>query len=549
MAIQKVKIENYKTFKGLFILDLNPGMNIIVGDNEEGKSTILEAIHLALTGLLNGKYVINELTQSLFNIEIVQAYIDGFSTGKPIDPPTITIELFFEPSEGEIALYMGNNNSDKDNEACGICCRIAFDEQYRAEYENFVNLDGGYKTLPIEFYEVSWSSFARKDVKPRSIPLKAALIDSSSTRYQNGSDIYISRIVRQVLEPSETAKIAQAHRKMRETFREDSSIQDINKRLGDVSKITEKKITLSVELLSKTAWESSLMTFLDEVPFHQIGKGEQSIVKTRLAMTDMKTKKASIILMEEPENHLSHTRLNALLKIVSKECLDRQVVISTHNSFVANKLNLSNLILLDNQMTYRLKDSISNTSDFFHKLPGYDTLRIVLCRRAILVEGASDELIVQKAYMKTHGGKLPIEDEIEVISVGTSFLRFLEISKILKRRVAVITDNDGKIRELEKKYESYLTDDKILISYDDQDRSEDGLKGENYNYNTLENLILLSNSLTILNSIFATTYISEDLLRIHMKSNKTECALKIFNSAESINFPEYILKAISHVEK
>lgn len=95
MAIQKVKIENYKTFKGLFILDLNPGMNIIVGDNEEGKSTILEAIHLALTGLLNGKYVINELTQSLFNIEIVQAYIDGFSTGKPIDPPTITIELFF----------------------------------------------------------------------------------------------------------------------------------------------------------------------------------------------------------------------------------------------------------------------------------------------------------------------------------------------------------------------------------------------------------------------------------------------------------------------
>lgn len=54
-------------------------------------------------------------------------YIDGFSTGKPIDPPTITIELFFEPSEGEIALYMGNDNSDKDNEACGICCRIAFD--------------------------------------------------------------------------------------------------------------------------------------------------------------------------------------------------------------------------------------------------------------------------------------------------------------------------------------------------------------------------------------------------------------------------------------
>ena len=44
MAIHKVKISNFKCFKGLFELELNKGLNILVGNNETGKSTILEAI-------------------------------------------------------------------------------------------------------------------------------------------------------------------------------------------------------------------------------------------------------------------------------------------------------------------------------------------------------------------------------------------------------------------------------------------------------------------------------------------------------------------------
>ena len=59
MKIKKVNIENYKCFKS-FTLDFNDGVNIIVGDNEAGKSTILEAINLALSGLLNGRYLRNE---------------------------------------------------------------------------------------------------------------------------------------------------------------------------------------------------------------------------------------------------------------------------------------------------------------------------------------------------------------------------------------------------------------------------------------------------------------------------------------------------------
>ena len=47
MYIKEINIENFKCFKGKFNLKLNEGLNILVGDNEAGKSTILEAIHLA----------------------------------------------------------------------------------------------------------------------------------------------------------------------------------------------------------------------------------------------------------------------------------------------------------------------------------------------------------------------------------------------------------------------------------------------------------------------------------------------------------------------
>ncbi|HWY37588.1 MAG TPA: AAA family ATPase [Bacteroidia bacterium] len=50
MYISSVNIENFKCFNGTFKLKMNEGVNILVGDNEAGKSTILEAIHLALTG-------------------------------------------------------------------------------------------------------------------------------------------------------------------------------------------------------------------------------------------------------------------------------------------------------------------------------------------------------------------------------------------------------------------------------------------------------------------------------------------------------------------
>jgi putative ATP-dependent endonuclease of OLD family len=61
MPIERVVIENFKAF-GHLDLPLNPHMNLIVGNNEVGKSTLLEAIHAVVTGQLHGRGIAYEIT-------------------------------------------------------------------------------------------------------------------------------------------------------------------------------------------------------------------------------------------------------------------------------------------------------------------------------------------------------------------------------------------------------------------------------------------------------------------------------------------------------
>ena len=123
VVIQKVIIENFKCFNGKFVLPLNNGINILVGNNEAGKSTILEAIHLALTGLFNGKYLKNELTQYMFNNQVVNQYLINLDQGKDVLLPYFLIEIFIGGQD--LPLFEGNGNSERVN-ACGISLKISY---------------------------------------------------------------------------------------------------------------------------------------------------------------------------------------------------------------------------------------------------------------------------------------------------------------------------------------------------------------------------------------------------------------------------------------
>lgn len=99
MFIRKVKIHNFKCYRD-FEITLEEGLNIVVGDNEAGKSTILEAINLALTGIISGKSIWNEISQYIFNKEAVDEYITSLNTA-PIELPYIANTIFIIKKDGK----------------------------------------------------------------------------------------------------------------------------------------------------------------------------------------------------------------------------------------------------------------------------------------------------------------------------------------------------------------------------------------------------------------------------------------------------------------
>ena len=535
MHIEKVTIQDYKCFKGIFALNLHPGINMIVGKNEVGKSTILEAVHLALTGILNGRYLRHELSQYLFNAETSEEYIASLSSSDPLPPPEICIEVFL--GGGDLPLFEGDGNSDR-KKACGIVYKVIFDSEYQSQYEALV-ATGKVTTIPIEYYTTSWKSFARQPITAQSIPFKPVLIDSAARRYQNGSDIYISRIINDELDDSEKVELAQAYRKMKEAFTADNSVKTINKKIRKKSSVSGKSIEVSVDLSTQRSWETALMTYFDKIPFHQIGKGEQCVVKTALALGHRKAEQANLIIMEEPENHLTHAKMNELLKYVQERCGERQILVSTHSSFVANKLGLEHLILLRDGTAATLAGLSDGTQEFFKRLAGYQTLRLLLCRKALLVEGDSDELIVQKAYMNTHDGRLPIEDGIDVISVGLTFKRFLMMAKLVDQPVAVLRDNDGDFGKcVRRNYKAFDGVDHVSIFADQRDELQ-----------TLEPQFADANKakLSMLRKVLGlkrSEYPDVDAISEYMLKHKTGWALKVFESDEDLCFPDYIVRAV-----
>ncbi|QYA94402.1 ATP-dependent endonuclease [Streptomyces anulatus] len=531
--LTKIVIKNYRTFRN-FKLTFDPEMNILVGNNDAGKSTILEAIGLALTGRLRGRLLAQDLSPYLFHKDVTTEYIAALREGRDTKPPQIIIDLFLDSKTAPPEL-MGTNNLLKANEP-GVRIRVALNPDYEPEYKEFIKNPSQVRLVPTEYYKVDWLAFSGNGITFRSIPATASLIDAANIHLQSGVDYYMKHIIDSYLKAEERVKLARAYRNLRETFAEDDSIVKINEALrGSPSDVSDRELTLNIDVSQKTSWESGIVPHLDDLPFHFVGKGEQSTLKILLAL-NKKVEDAHIVLVEEPENHLSFPNLGKLVKKISDKCVGKQVFITTHSSYVLNKLGLENLVLLSPVEGVRLDTLPADTQNYFRKLSGYDTLRVVLARRSLLVEGPSDELVVQRAYKDVHG-VLPAEDGVDVINVrGLSFKRFLDIAALLdQNRVAVITDNDGKDPAVvHNGFVAYAPFPNISIHV-----------GANSAIKTLEPQLYKANSLAVMNTVLGKNFESEDDLLTYMKNNKTTCALAIFESAHTINMPEYIRDAVA----
>ena len=282
LYVSRVIIKNYRCLREADVT-LNPDLNIIVGNNECGKSTLLEAIHLALSGQLNGRPIHTELHPHLFNAQTVADYIAALAAKKNSAPPAILIELHF-PDDPALARLKGINNS-LGLDVPGVSLSIEFNREYADEFKAYVADPSVIRSLPIEYYVVRWRGFDDNEITSRSIPIKPAFIDASTIRNNAAANRYVVDIMRDSLTRGQKVDLALSYRLMKDAFLDDTKVKGVNAALaskkGDIS---EKTLSVSLDTSSRSTWEAGIMPHLDDVPLTLVGKGEQNSIKIKLAM-------------------------------------------------------------------------------------------------------------------------------------------------------------------------------------------------------------------------------------------------------------------------
>lgn len=552
--IDRVVIAGFKRIGTPLHVDFERDLNILVGDNGAGKSTILEAVHLALTGLYRGEPIRRALSQALFNNTAVNGFIERAGSRDLLELPKITVEVFLTGENLSEANELSGGNNSTNRKACGFTFSVEFDEKFRDELESLP--DGCLKSLPIEYYDVRWLTFAGALITPRSIPVRPVMINPTGEWRGGWADERAARTLLDGLDEEHRMALAQSARASFDTWNAAESLLAASGSLPALSFDDIGSIDLVADFGTSESWKKNLVVRLESVPYSHIGAGSQSMIQAGIALDKRRPEKTTVLLFEEPENHLSHTNLNQLVHLISRGADGRKIVMTTHSSYVANVLGLENIQIVgpseDGSMCVPLSGLDRSTLNFFKRLPGYDTLRLVLAKSAILVEGPSDELVVQLAYRKTHENRLPIEDGIDVIAVGSGFLRFLELASAIQRRILVLTDNDGHPERLKGKYRAYLDCPNVNISFVDAVYSpsdpNDVDPEKKLNWNTLEAELLRANGLDAINFILGKDYPDEASLLKYMEGNKTEVALALFEAYESVDVPDYITKGLGWID-
>lgn len=119
--IKSIHIEGYKKFME-FNMVFNSEMNILVGENEAGKSTVMEALRL----VLNQDYRNSDhsVLESLFNVDLVN---DFKANPQPDNLPRMYIEvvLGIDDSDANSQLYSGEHNiSGKIQTGISFVCEL-----------------------------------------------------------------------------------------------------------------------------------------------------------------------------------------------------------------------------------------------------------------------------------------------------------------------------------------------------------------------------------------------------------------------------------------
>ena len=475
-------------------------MNIFVGDNATGKSTILQALDIVLSGSIT-----KVMTIGLENLINVRAVSDWMKTQTLDSLPTMRVELFLEmPNLPKFEKYCGEKYLGAQTVSMYGIKMVCVPNPSRNENITKAIQERKCTTFPFELYEVQFSTFGRDQYSGYDKPCHFLYVDNTA--------INTARALRYVVESTYQNAVEEVDRASTQyQFRQHVSSFELPQAALD------KNLTVIGDL-------TSCLDIKDAgVSLANCGEGKISICKTKSAL-DKRVTDASILALEEPENHLSHYNLRHLISMVKNRAEDNQLFIVTHSSYITSRLGLQNALFVRNGNVSSLSKLAADTGDFFMKAPNDNLLQFVLSQKVILVEGAAEYILMDKFIREVTGTETSATDIWIMALNNLSFSRYLEVGKLLDIKIAAVRDNDGNPK---KWYEDLQSDRRKVFSDPIKERR------------TFE-VCLYQDNKDVLDSIFP----NQESVLDYMLAHKAEAAYQILKANPKLVVPQYIKEAV-----
>lgn len=506
MYIANISIENFRGFSGKKVIELNEKLNIFIGHNNSGKTTVIKALQILFDTSYSKKLSINDFNRQL-SINDLKA-----------NPPQVVISSILKENEGEaeysediVLVSTMLTKIQRPYEA-----KITYDfflpekeiEEYRAtmaaisspnieEYwseieHSFLSkyvwkLYGGDEKLKTVIDNDVLNKFDFEFMQPIR-DVERDLSSGSNSLLKEVIDFFIDYEIK-----NDTTKtkdqIKGNLQKVKREFAE-SSQQLMTKLQGRLTAGEKQIVTYADDtgatfdessphfsgVLNETTLYSALRLTLEDktgikLPPANNGLGYNNLIYIALLLARMQkdamgeyygsnAKLFSVLAIEEPEAHLHPSLQYRFLKFLNDNMKSnvRQIFISTHSPNITAASKLDNLIVLnkekeDIEIAYpgRVFDQ-KNKNDkaskaYIERYLDVTKSDMLFAQRIILVEGISEQLLLPTftRYLKSD----LVDSHVAVINIGgryfSHFLKLFDRDKseyAINKRVAVITDLD-----------------------------------------------------------------------------------------------------------
>ena len=519
-----MKLNNYKRFTDSEIF-FNKERNILIGENGVGKSSILTAIHQVLSGSYSS--IESEGFQSLFNNRVITEFME--SDKKYENLPKLFVEIYLSE---EISNHDINGIHNSEGVALnGLKMKIEPNDDFSKEIlESLSNTE----IFPFEYYKMEFKTFSNKSYNSYSKYkgfIKHSLLDSTRVSSKYAIKDYIDKMYMNHSDVTKRQKINNLYRHMTHLFSE-----NLYKEYGIYESEEGYKIALNSQ--GEGSFQENITIQKNGIDIKNMGQGEKVFINTNFSLTNA-PEDMNVVLIEEPENHLSYVNMHKLIdKIISTD--GKQTFITTHSNMITSRLDLTNAIFISEDSHTNLSELTTDTSYFFQKSPDTNVLNFILSKKAILVEGDAEYILLDDFYKKIYKSSMYLDDVTLIACGGKTFKRYIELAKILRKKTAIITDNDKDYQKnIITNYKGFVND-KVHI-FSDKDDELYTFEVVLHRYNTI-----------FLDDKIKNGYMSNGVLHF-MLNNKAEAAFRTLTVLDKegysdFNIPEYIKDAFEWIK-